>query len=373
MTTLYKQYEKLVEKGIARKTIDIVTDHGEAYEIHTFVYDFTANYTDFYENSYLRECRGISFLKTETTETVIAKPFEKFWNAYENPFTAKEVIDRLAPRYITEKLDGSLIMVMQLPSGALLAKTKTTLKSEQAVRATEIIRNDPHYREFCEQWIERGYTPLFEFTSPLNQVVLFYAEEKLSLIGLRHMETGDYYDIHDYFADFGNIPVVTCYDITLEDITKLQETSKNEGFVVEFSNSQRMKFKTLDYCMRHRQKSNIMNIKNLVEIILLGKLDDLKSLFNNDVSIENYINNVEIKTNECKKQILFRINEFYISHNLLDRKNYAIEAQERNKDIMSLLMDKYLGRITDEKINNYILKNDTIIETPKQDTKPIDI
>ena len=223
----YSNYEKLVSNGLATKN----TKEIKNYLIHSFVYSFTVSYTDYLENILLLETRGHSFVEYKGIIEPFCVPFNKFFNAYENPFTEESVLSKLTPISITEKNDGSLIMVGKLPNGELLAKTKSTPLSEQGIRATEIINSKDSYKDFCNLWIDSGYTVLLEYVAPTNQIVLFYPEEKLVLLALRNMITGEYFNL----KDLGYCPfeVVQSYDMTIEDIAKIQESSKNrEGFVV---------------------------------------------------------------------------------------------------------------------------------------------
>lgn len=347
---LIKEFEKLVEKKLARRTIDKVDD----YEIISYCYDFTCKQTDFIENPYLIECRGTAFTKHRGNVRYFARPFEKFWNAYENDFTSEKVIDSLTIRSITEKLDGSIICVGRLPNGELLAKSKTTINSDQAKRATEIVNSNENYKDFCNLCIDYDYTPIFEYCSPENQVVLFYSKEELTLIGMRRMDTGKYANIHD--SGVGNIPIVKEYHMRLEDIKHLQETGNNEGVVVIFSNGQRMKFKTLSYIFSHKAKNNILNKKNLAELILSEKLDDVLPLFVNNKEILDYVQNFKVIIEEMLNNLTNRVSMFLEENKLLSKKDYAIKANSEQKDISWLLINAYIGKEVGYK--EYILKRE---------------
>lgn len=51
------------------------------------------------------------------------------------------------------------------------------------------------YDAFCLEWIAAGYTPIFEWCSRRTPVLLDYAQDSLTLVSLRHMRSGAYYDL----------------------------------------------------------------------------------------------------------------------------------------------------------------------------------
>lgn len=358
MNKLYKELDALAK---INDNFIRAEQQYDKYKIISFSYRL-ASYSEWLLPSAL-ESRGTAFVEDEAGNlTIFARPFEKFFNYEENPFTEKEHVRNLTPVSIMDKVDGSLIMVGKLPNGKLLAKTKTTINSDQAKRATEIINNSEVYTDFCNHYISKDYTPLFEYTAPTNQIVLFYPEEKLTLIGLRNMITGEYLDIQGFLSpnyctkeDPHGIPVVKEYDITLEDINKLQESSEgNEGWVVYFDNGQRVKFKTLDYIRKHKCKDNLYNEKNLADIILSDTLDDIYPLIKNDIKTLEYVNNFKEKVISLKNKLESELLNFYENNKNLDRKNFAIKAKQEYPEKMSLLMNLYLGR--DFGLDEYIIK-----------------
>jgi T4 RnlA family RNA ligase len=348
--TLYDTLNKLVENN--ENFNKSIQEYGE-YKIISFTYRLPS-YSDFLLDGAL-ECRGTTFVEERGGKiSLIGRPFAKFFNYKENPFTEESVIDKLIPIHVMDKADGSLIIVCRLPNGELIAKTKSTILSEQAQRATEIVNSDK-FKSFCGYWIDRGHTPIFEYVSPENRIVLFYPEEKLILLALRNMETGEYHDISNLACDFD---VIEHYDIKdVKQIERLQESSTdNEGWVVIFNNGLRAKFKTFDYLRKHRVKDSITNPKHLADLILHDGLDDILPLISEDTNILNYVNNFKEKIKNIYNSIEEKINLFYNDNRNLDRKDFAIKSREEHPEIMSLIMSKYLNR--DPYINEFIIKNE---------------
>ena len=350
MKDYYNSFQNLVDTN--ENFIKSVQIYGD-YELTSFNYRL-ASYSDFLLPNAL-EARGKTFIKDkEGNIELFCTNFSKFFNVYENPFTSEEVLSKLSPVSITEKVDGSLITVGMLPSGEILAKTKSTTGSEQAKRATTIINSNKDFKDFCTYWISQGYTAMFEYVAPNNQIVLFYPEEKLVLLALRNMTTGEYCPVHK----INNCPfeIVKEYDMTLEEIAKLQEESTGrEGFVVLFNNGQRMKFKTLDYCRKHRCKDSVSNKKHLSELILGSGLDDILPLFKEDKDLLKYIEDFRLSLTSLYNTLVTEINNFYIANKNLPRKDYAVKATSELSSKMSLAMNLYVGR--DSGITDFIIKN----------------
>jgi len=48
------------------------------------------------------------------------------------------------------------------------------------------------YNEFSKKWIQDGFSPLFEWCSTRNHIVLLYEKDLLVLTAIRNNKTGDY-------------------------------------------------------------------------------------------------------------------------------------------------------------------------------------
>jgi hypothetical protein len=49
---------------------------------------------------------------------------------------------------------------------------------------------DYSYIKFSMDWLDKGYTPIFEWCSPGSKVVLDYGKDIMVLTGIRHMHSG---------------------------------------------------------------------------------------------------------------------------------------------------------------------------------------
>jgi RNA ligase len=244
--------------------------------------DLRANH-DHYEIENLharlrRECRGIIF-DTATGE-IIRRPFHKFFNVNEREETQDNVVDLSQFHTILEKLDGSMIAPFVV-NDEMIWGTKMGA-TDVAKPVEKFIEDHPNYRQFAKFVIRRGYTPIFEWCSRKQRIVLDYKEDQLILTAMRDMTTGRYMsrDIMINTADQYFIPVVNAYaprtDMRafLEYVRDMEDV---EGFVVRFSDGHMLKLKCHWYLQIHKAKEAILQDRNIVELILDDKLDDVKA------------------------------------------------------------------------------------------------
>ncbi|MFT2622132.1 RNA ligase, T4 RnlA family, partial [Escherichia coli] len=73
-------------------------------------------------------------------------------------------------------------------------KSKTSIKSEQAVEASAMLASIEHL-DLAEALIDLakdGFTANFEYCSPQNRIVLSYPKKMLVLLNVRENDTGEY-------------------------------------------------------------------------------------------------------------------------------------------------------------------------------------
>ncbi|KAM9970060.1 hypothetical protein ACTFIR_001900 [Dictyostelium discoideum] len=163
-----------------------------------------------------RECRGLIF--NEATSEIVCRKLHKFFNINEQQETKEELIKLDENFIVLEKLDGSLIAPILINGkaawGSKSGITDLTIKVEKHIQL-KLKDNNIRYDDFALEWMLKGYTPLFEWCSESNQIVLYYAIDNLNLIAMRNMKTGEYLT-HDEMVKITapfNVPVVTCVDL----------------------------------------------------------------------------------------------------------------------------------------------------------------
>ena len=185
-------------------------------------------------------------LVTDDEGSIIARPFKKFFNIEEKKHTPTEKFD------VYEKLDGSLGILFNY-KGEWVMATRGSFLSEQAIKGREIL-NKYQYENLIGD-----VTYLFEIIYPENRIVVDYGkEESLVLLGAIHTQTGDEYDIHnEWFEDLGfevvkKYPKITDYSVLKEFIP-----DSKEGYVIRFTNGDRIKIKGEEYLRLHKLMTNV--------------------------------------------------------------------------------------------------------------------
>ena len=215
-----------------------------------------------------KQCRG---LVTDNEGNVVARPFKKFFNIEENQHTPTEQFD------VYEKMDGSLGILFNYKGEWVLA-TRGSFTSDQSVKGTELLQ------KYNYQRLNPDYTYLFEIIYPENRIVCTYDFEDLVLLGMIHTESGDEVNIHsgnDEDVRFKNLlnnlgfNIVRKYD-GISDYTYLKHaiSDNREGFVVRFSNGDRMKIKGEEYLRLHKIMTNLSTTGVWEVLSSGGKMED---------------------------------------------------------------------------------------------------
>jgi len=228
-----------------------------------------------------RECRGLIF--NNETGKLISRPYHKFFNAGEKEETQLHKINLYEPHIVLEKLDGSMIRPIPTAEGFKLA-TKAGV-TEIAQQAEEFIDDKPHYSRFIGKCLLIKITPIFEWVSRKNRIVIDYPEDNLILTGMRYNDTGFYldYDAMKNYATAWNISVVKAVDgLAVQNIElfvkQVREWDDGEGIVLRFDTAHMVKVKADEYVLRHKTKDSISQEKNVIAIILDDSVDDLVPL-----------------------------------------------------------------------------------------------
>jgi RNA ligase len=232
-----------------------------------------------------RECRGLIF-NTATGE-LISRPYHKFFNVGEREETSINKINLYEPHVVLEKLDGSMIRPIPTPEGFRLG-TKAGI-TDVAMNAEYFIADKKHYSQFIHKCFQRNITPIFEWCSRKNRIVVDYPEDQLILTGMRDKTTGCYvyYDAMLKYATAWCIPVVNAVDgLAVQNIDlfvkQVREWDDGEGVVIRFDNGHMVKVKADEYILRHRSKEQINSEKNIIQVILNDAVDDMIPLLTED-------------------------------------------------------------------------------------------
>lgn len=146
-----------------------------------------------------RECRGLIFYPDGK---IMSRPFHKFFNVGERKETQLQNIDMSRPHVIMEKMDGSMIRPM-IVNGVFRLGTKMGV-TDTSVAAEQIMTKGQ--QDWMEIMMKQYVTPLFEFVSPENRIVIKYDNAELVLLAMRENITGEYLDVEPLRGnDFFNV------------------------------------------------------------------------------------------------------------------------------------------------------------------------
>lgn len=293
-----------------------------------------------------RECRGLKFNKEGK---ILARPYHKFFNVNERVDTRLENIDFTKKHVILEKLDGSMIHPILVEQNwdnericyRLVSKMGIT---DVALNAEHFVADNDDYQNFIRSLVRHGYTPIFEWCSRKNRIVIDYPEDRLVLTAIRHNITGIYVDFHTMkvIANSFDIDCVRALDIdgNMNDFIEFVRGQKDiEGFVIRFDDGHMFKIKADDYLRMHRAKDSMTHEKNVIYIFFNDMFDDFKSALNdadNARMTEFYnkvMNDFMIFVNTTFEEIV------ELKKRYTDRKNFALNAKCSN--IVRKLMFKF--------------------------------
>lgn len=356
-------YEEAVQMcannpAVFQETRSIVGD----YEVSMFNY-FLARYSDFKEQLDLGslEMRGLTFIHHNGE----SKPFialHKFFNVNENESTLLDNVKHLRVSRAYEKLDGSLISFVLLPNGRVLAKSKMSFTSDQAVKAQAILDGDTRLYSTIYNMLLDGKMPIMEITGYDNQVVVSYEHEaSLSLLHVRDMNTGEYLVNNKdmYWLD----RVHQYHNTSLESYIRSMENMTNqEGYVLVLENGQFVKLKCPWYLALHGTVGDTkVSTKRVVECILNETLDDVYSALDSKSQKYQAVLRIEDAFHDRLAELLNQATAMltYKEVNKLDRKGFAMTYSAGSNDqklLFSILVKELDNAPNFDKIEHEIVE-----------------
>ena len=221
-----------------------------------------------------RECRGLIF---DRDGNLMSRPFHKFFNVNEREETQAHCVDISQPHVIMEKMDGSMIRPIFV-DGHLRLATKMGV-TEVAMQAEAwLAAQDPILKQWMAIMMIQDITPIFEWVSPFNQIVLAYETADLVLLALRHNITGEYLDVGDPKDDklWTVVPQYGSVAGNLADyIARQRGAEGREGDIIRFADGHMIKVKNDWYVRIHKTVDRIVFDRNIVALILNEEVDDV--------------------------------------------------------------------------------------------------
>lgn len=338
---IYNDLMNLVQNNDAFEYKDQRSIGGGLYRIFSYR---MASYTDFCEPN-AKETRGSMWEISEDGKMIrcAARTMNKFFNAYENPFTMfdKNMLSTEI-EVAMDKRDGSIISTFRDNDGIIRCKSHTSLSSEHAINSNAIMRPGSSLYQYVEEAELQQYTVNLEYTSPEYRIVLPYQSEKLTVLNVRHRITGELLCGEKLRQKFpmlamrstnmingqniaSNFPMRTTVLETVEAVKGMRDI---EGFVAVLKDGTMFKIKTDWYCALHFNKDSINVDSRLYESVLQGASDDLRQMFSNDQYCLDKIKRMEDLVFSTYNSFEKFVNDFYNEFKHLERKEYALKVQK---------------------------------------------
>jgi len=234
----------------------------------------------------LRECRGLVF--HTGTGYLLNRRFHKFFNVGEKDETQSESLPWDSAVLLMDKLDGSMVSpVFMSPddNSELRWITKMGVTDVSMQAETFAFRHATAYNTLAWRLLtdytnsKLGYTPIFEWCSAGNRIVLEYPEDRLILLAVRDTYTGRYLE-HNHVTEMARrygIPAVE--SIATADILAAANSARSEedkeGYVIRFTSGHMVKVKTDWYVRLHKTKDALRSDRLIIQTALSDSLDDL--------------------------------------------------------------------------------------------------
>lgn len=281
----------------------------------TFI-DYNYILPDTFDDPVRLEGRGIKFCNK--TGAVLARPFHKFFNLNERNGSRFDDLPWDVPYIVQEKSDGSMIHPVML-GGEIVLMTRKGI-SDTAIQAQK--ECDVPYDEM-RRYIDDGMTPIYEYVSPNNRIVINYEHPELRLLALRDNLTGRYL----YPENVHGLRQVK-KGAHSELVNAVRKTTGEEGVVITWFNGHKVKLKGEEYVQLHRAVDTMSSEKRILDVVLDGKDDDLCSMISEDRAekIRNYAVEVRQIISNVQKTV-----EILVKNNSeLSQKEFALKINDPN-------------------------------------------
>jgi RNA ligase len=297
-----------------------------------------------------RECRGLIF---DRDGNIMSRPFHKFFNINEREETQSHAIDMSQPHVIMEKMDGSMIRPI-LVDGYLRLATKMGV-TEVAMQAESwLAAQDRRLKEWLRTMVDLGLTPLFEWVSPFNQIVLAYEAADLVYLGTRDNVTGEY--AMDISCPFNTVPQYGSVAGNLADyIARQRGAEGREGDIIRFADGHMLKIKNDWYVRIHKTMDKIRYDRHIVELILNEEVDDAIPMLPQHEA--DRVREFERRFAERLHSLVESYERYYntVVASGLDRKRYAQEWMPTIKNNDSFAPNYVFGRFGDREGRKMII------------------
>lgn len=220
----------------------------------------------------LLDCRGTVLAPDGA---VVAKAFRKFFNLGEPCGPDPATLAGLGTPEAAHKLDGSMVLSFRDPAtGARRFATRGSFDSDQATAAARFWS-----RRHEGAPLEPALTYVFEYTGPANRIVVRYAEEALTLIGMVDPADGREYGYREVATEAARagLPGVPWADGEGWEFLGTREIQNFEGYVLFWPGAGvRAKVKLGEYRRLHKIATGLSLLGIWEHLSEGGRAEDLR-------------------------------------------------------------------------------------------------
>jgi len=210
----------------------------------------------------------------------VSLSFKKFFNWGEKPHLTPPP-GSLKGAELLEKIDGSTLIFSRY-KGVTIIRTRGTVDARKMENGHEIdflLEKYPDFAKMLEVEDTIPFSYIFEWTSPLNRIVINYGDEPDMVLTaiVRHIDYKyEKQKTLDTFADVMNLrrPKTYSYDSVEEMKQAVDDFKGVEGLCVYFNGGQDiLKLKAVEYLAKHRMKSELSSMDKVIDLwFVAGRL-----------------------------------------------------------------------------------------------------
>jgi T4 RnlA family RNA ligase len=248
----------------------------------------------------------------------------KFFNLNQVESTLYHNVKDKEIDHISIKEDGSLVAFMMTPDGKLFSKTIRGFDNDQAVGAYNLLHEWEDHVLWVKEILNFNITPLFEYVSWDNRIVLKYSKPELRFIGGRDNDSGTFFPA----STFENVPktifVIPKVEATLDELIERAKVEEDkEGWVAMFKDGTWIKIKTAWYFHLHGIRTeNVFRedyiIKNYYEETLDDVLSQLDPKEDSDAfefvnKVTTAVDNYSKYIDKCVDELRDKLENYYLN------------------------------------------------------------
>ena len=195
------------------------------------------------------------------------------------------------------------------------------------------VADRPHYVDYVRRVIDNGWTPIFEWCSRQQKIVIDHPVDRLVLTGARNMRNGRYITqtelaVTPLTGPVDAVKVLPIESISCaEDVHKMPMADVGEGTVIRFANGHMVKIKTEEYLRIHKVKERIEEERHIVLDLVKHEFDDTIAMvpFDDRQRLQKYASQFWKARAEFVEQLTEKINT--IPDQFDSRKEFALSDQ----------------------------------------------